>query len=65
MSKANDEMVMNIIRQVIKEVKQEMKSGNKILTESKTPQKVFKNQETRMKEYIAENVMAALDNAGK
>jgi hypothetical protein len=55
----SDDKVLNILRQLIKEVKQEI-ATKKVIVESKTPQDVFNKHEKSMKEYIIENIKAAL-----
>ena len=59
MSTKRDEMVLSTIRQVIKEVKQEMQN-KKVLTEGKTAQEVFDRQEHNMRNFITENVLKVL-----
>ena len=54
-----DEVVLDTIRQLIKEVKEEMQQ-KKVLVENKTPQKVFNHHSENLKRYILENVMKAL-----
>ena len=58
----NDEKVLDTIKQVIQEVKQEMQQ-KKVLTESKTPQQVFNKHEKDMKRYITEAVINTLKDA--
>lgn len=58
----NDEVVLNTIKQIIKEVKQEMHQ-KKILTENKTPEKVFADRQKDLKKYILENVLKTLKDA--
>ena len=58
----NDEKVLDTIKQMIQEVKQEMQQ-KKVLTESKTPQQVFNKHEKDMKRYITEAVINTLKDA--
>ena len=44
----SDDKVLNILRQLIKEVKQEI-ATKKVIVESKTPQDVFNKHEKSMK----------------
>lgn len=62
MAKVKDEMVLNTIQQMIKEVKQEM-TQKKVLTEGKTAQEVFNKQEREMRRFITENVLKVLKDA--
>ncbi len=61
---ANDEKVLNTIKQLIKEVKQEMQT-KKVLSESKTPEQVFNKHQKDIKMYITEQVINALKDAEK
>lgn len=61
MSKS-DEATLNMIRKLIMEVKREL-SEKKVLTENKTPEKVFNNHEKNMKEYVAKNVWDTIKNS--
>lgn len=63
MANSNKE-VLNSIREIIKEVKEEMKT-KKVLTENKTPQKVFNDHQKELKKYILENVLKTLKVAEK
>ena len=58
----NDEKVLDTIKQMIQEVKQEMQQ-KKVLTEGKTPQQVFNKHEKDMKRYITEAVINTLKDA--
>jgi hypothetical protein len=60
----NDQAVLNMIKQLIKEVKEDMKV-KKVLAEGKTPQDVFKHHEKELKRYIIENVMNTLQESEK
>lgn len=60
----NDEKVLDTIKQIIKEVKQEMQH-KKVLTEGKSPQQVFENHTTSMRKYITEAVLETLKIAEK
>jgi len=59
---ASDEKVLDTIKQLIKEVKEEMKT-KKVLAEGKEPEQVFKNHQKNIKTYITEQVIKALKDA--
>ena len=61
---ATDEKVLDTIKQLIKEIKQEMQH-KKVLTEGKTPEQIFNKHEKDMKRYITEAVISTLKNAEK
>ena len=61
---AKDEDVIKTIKQVIKEVKQEMQN-KKVLTEGKTAEQVFNHHEREMKKFILENVLKTLKDSEK
>ena len=58
----SDEKVLDSIKQIIKEVKEEMQQ-KKVLTEGKTPEQVFNKHEKDMKRYITEAVINTLKDA--
>jgi len=58
----SDEKVLDTIKQMIKEVKEEMQQ-KKVLTEGKTPEQVFNKHEKDMKRYITEAVINTLKDA--
>jgi len=60
----NDQMVIDTIKQIIKEVKSEM-SNKKILSENKSAEVVFNKHRSDIKKYIVENVIKALAEAEK
>lgn len=60
----SDEKVLDTIKQMIKEVKEEMQQ-KKVLTEGKTPEQVFNKHEKDMKRYITEAVINTLKDAEK
>ncbi len=60
----SDEKVLDSIKQIIKEVKEEMQQ-KKVLTEGKTPEQVFNKHEKDMKRYITEAVINTLKDAEK
>jgi len=57
-----DEKVLETIKQLIKEVKQEMQT-KKVLTEGKVPEEIFKKHQKDIRTFIAENVIKALKDA--
>ena len=58
----SDEKVLDTIKQMIKEVKEEMQQ-KKVLAEGKTPEQVFNKHEKDMKRYITEAVINTLKDA--
>ncbi len=58
----DDKKTIEYLKTLIKEVKGELKT-KKLISESKTPQEVFKTHEKNIKEYVAENVFNILKNA--
>lgn len=61
---SSDEKVLDTIKQIIKEVKQEMQQ-KKVLVENKEPQQVFNKHEKEMRKYITEAVIKTLKDAEK
>ena len=61
---SSDEKVLDTIKQIIKEVKQEMQH-KKVLAEGKEPQQVFNKHEKEMRKYITEAVIKTLKDAEK
>lgn len=59
---SNDDKVMSLIRQLIKEVKQEVRQ-KKVLMEAKEPEQIFENHKRKQREYITKIVLETLDKA--
>jgi len=59
-----DKATLEYLKQLIKEVKQEMKT-KKMIVENKTPEKVFNDHEKNMKEYVVGNVWESLKDSVK
>ena len=61
---SDSDKTIEMLKQVIKEVKQEMQT-KKVLTEAKEPEQIFKKHEKDMRSYITENVLKVLKDAEK
>lgn len=59
-----DRESLDILRKLIEEVKREM-SSKKVLTESKTPEKIFESHQKNIKEYVLNNVWNTIKNSTK
>ena len=60
----NDDKVLNLIKQIIKEVKQEIRT-KKVLTESKNPKEIFNKHVKNEREYITKIILETLNEAKK
>lgn len=57
-----DKNTIEYLKKLIKEVKKEMQT-KKMITESKTPQDVFKNHQKNIKEYVADKIFEVIKNS--
>lgn len=61
-NKKSDEMVLETIQQLIKEVKQEIQK-KKVITEGRSAEDVFQTKRKEMRRYITENILKVLGEA--
>lgn len=58
----NDDKVINLIKQLIKEAKEELKN-KKLITESKSPKEIFDRHLQQERQYITETVLRTINEA--
>lgn len=59
-----DNKTLQLIKELIKEVAQDIRK-KKVLTESKTPEKISEDHRANIKEYVAKNVWETIKNSQK